>query len=49
MQVGTRKDNSYTQKQTAILLLALAQGWYVSVADDGGPFGIFSKSLDEVV
>jgi hypothetical protein len=45
MQIGTRKDNEYTQKQNLILISALAQGWYVSVADDGGLTALFGKCL----
>ncbi|KAF2675265.1 LIP-domain-containing protein [Microthyrium microscopicum] len=44
MQVGTRTDNTYTQKQTGILVSALAQGWHVVVPDDGGPHAIFGNS-----
>ena len=44
MQPGTRHDNSFTQKQNGIIITALAQGWHVAVADDGGPTGIFGIS-----
>jgi hypothetical protein len=43
MQLGTRKDNEYTQKQNLIVVSALSQGWYVSVADDGGTRAIYGK------
>jgi Secretory lipase len=41
MQVGTRKDNLYTQLQTAIMILSLNQGWMTAVVDDGGLWGVF--------
>lgn len=37
MQVGTRRDNEYTQLQSLLTIGALSQGWWVSVADDTGP------------
>jgi hypothetical protein len=45
MQVGTRADNKYTQLQSAILIMALNQGWMTAVVDDGGLWGVFGWSL----
>jgi Secretory lipase len=43
MQPGTRKDNEYTQLQSAALVMGLNQGWITAVVDDTGPQGVFSK------
>jgi hypothetical protein len=43
MQPGTRKDNEYTQLQSAVLVMGLNQGWITAVVDDTGPQGVFSK------
>jgi hypothetical protein len=42
MQPGTRKDNEYTQLQSAALVMGLNQGWITAVVDDTGPQGVFS-------
>jgi hypothetical protein len=44
MQLGTREDNSAIQMQAAMVISALNEGYYVSVADDGGPKAAFCKS-----
>jgi hypothetical protein len=44
MQPGTRKDNEYTQLQSAALVMGLNQGWITAVVDDTGPQGVFSRS-----
>lgn len=46
MQVGARSDNLFNQLQVGIMVAALGRGWYVSVADDGGPQAAFGKSED---
>jgi hypothetical protein len=43
LQLGDRMDNFFTQLQTMVIISALNEGWYVSVADDGGPQGAFRK------
>jgi hypothetical protein len=43
LQLGDRIDNIFTQLQTVVIISALNEGWYVSVADDGGPQGAFRK------
>ncbi|KAF2398657.1 LIP-domain-containing protein [Trichodelitschia bisporula] len=45
LQVGNRQDNTYVQLQSLIVVAALSQGWYVSVADDGGPQAAFGSGL----
>jgi hypothetical protein len=45
MQVGTRKDNTYTQIQNAIVIIAMNQGWVTAVVDDGGTSGLFGKYI----
>lgn len=47
MQGFTRLDSAFTQVQVAEIVLALDQGWYVSVADDEGPQAAFASGLQE--
>jgi hypothetical protein len=36
MQVGAPPDNLFNQLQMAVVVEALSQGYYVSIADNGG-------------
>lgn len=45
VQQLTRVDNTLTQVQIAVAVLALDQGWYVSIADDEGPQAAFGSGL----
>jgi hypothetical protein len=45
VQVGARNDSEFTQSQMMIAVEALNQGWYVSIADDGGPKAAFGIIL----
>lgn len=44
LQVGAPQDSNFTQAQTAIAVAALNLGFYVSIADDGGPQAAFGRS-----
>jgi hypothetical protein len=48
MQIGARKDNEYNQMQNVVVIDALNQGWFVSVADDQGPQSSFGKYLFQI-
>ncbi|KAF2427791.1 LIP-domain-containing protein [Tothia fuscella] len=43
MQIGGRADNEDIQAQFLVPVFALNEGWYVSIADDGGPQAGFSS------
>lgn len=45
IQQFTRLDNTFTQVQVAVAVVALDQGWYVSIADDEGPQAAFGSGL----
>lgn len=45
IQQFTRLDNTFTQVQVAVAVIALDQGWYVSIADDEGPQAAFGSGL----
>jgi hypothetical protein len=44
LQVGAPEDSNFTQAQTAIAIAALNLGFYVSIADDGGPQAAFGRT-----
>jgi hypothetical protein len=43
MQVDAPHDNLFNQLQMAIVVEALSQGFYVSIADDGGMQAAFGS------
>ena len=45
LQVGAREDATFTQLQMLLVDEALARGWIVSIADDGGPQAAFGSPL----
>jgi hypothetical protein len=44
LQVGAPEDSNFTQAQTLIVVAALNLGFYVSIADDGGPQAAFGRN-----
>ena len=47
LQVGVSSDNTFVQRQTANLVIALQQGYIVTVADDEGPQAAFAAGLGQ--
>lgn len=45
LQTDLREDAMFTKSQIAPMLAALAQGWIVTIADDGGPEASFPAGL----
>jgi hypothetical protein len=43
MQDGTREDNATLQLQNILIVMALMDGWIVSVADDSGKQAAFCR------
>jgi hypothetical protein len=49
MQAGTREDSTAIQMQAVMVITALNEGYYVSIADDLGTKAAFCKSWPKLV